>query len=554
MSVPEKRAFSDRMLDRIESVGNKVPHPAIIFAGLCVLVIVLSAVLALFNVSVTYEVAEVPPISAEEAEQAGSQQPEAVVPPDAYEDVEPEIRTETTEIESLLSVDGIRFIFTSFVQNFANFSVVAVIFVAMIGVGVAEKAGLMAALIRKLVSVAPARAITFIIVLLGVLSSVASDAGYLILIPLGAAAFVSLGRHPLAGLAAAYAGVSAVFAVNVLITPIDSLVTEITNEAIGLVPGAETLGVTANLWFSIVSTFFIALVVTVVTERMIEPRLGPYHAEPVAAGAGAGIPPADSPDESVLLGEESRGLRFTLWGVAASIAVVLLLTVIPGAPLRHPDTDAVIGDSPFMDSLIFIITVIFLVAGICYGVGARTVKTSVDVINAITETFASLAGLIFMLLLISQFIAYFNFSNMPTVIAASMADLLEQADIGAIWLLILFILVIAVLDIIIPGVVPKWAIFAPIFIPLFLRLDVAPQTVLAAYRVADSPMNVITPLMVYLPFIVVVAQRYKRDAGLGTVISLMLPYTLVTLVVWVLFYVAWYLIGIPFGPGYPVKI
>jgi aminobenzoyl-glutamate transport protein len=546
-----KRTFTDRMLDRIESVGNKVPHPAIIFAGLCVLVIVLSAVLALFDVSVTYEVADTAPVPVEEIEQPGSQQPEAVVPPESYESAEVEIHEETTAIESLLSVDGIRFIFTSFVQNFANFSVVAVIFVAMIGVGVAEKAGLMAALIRKLVAVAPARAIAFIIVFLGVLSSVASDAGYLILIPLGAAAFVSLGRHPLAGLAAAYAGVSAVFAVNVLITPIDSLITEITNEAIALVPQAEPLTVTANLWFSIVSSFFIALVVTVVTERLIEPRLGAYDP---AEAAGADEPHVTTPDDAVVLGDEPRGLRFALWGVLASIAVVILLTVIPGAPLRHPETDAIIGDSPFMDSLIFIITMIFLVAGVCYGIGAKTLKSSVDVINAITETFASLAGLIFMLLLISQFIAYFNFSNMPTVLAVEMADLLERADIGAIWLLILFILVIALLDIVIPGVVPKWAIFAPIFIPLFIRLDVAPQTVLAAYRVADSPMNVITPLMVYLPFIVVVAQRYKKDAGLGTVISLMLPYTLVTLVVWTLFFVIWYALGIPFGPGYPVHV
>jgi aminobenzoyl-glutamate transport protein len=546
-----KRTFSDRMLDRIESVGNRVPHPAIIFVGLCVLVIVLSAVLALFDVSVTYEVADTAPVPVEEIEQPGSQQPEAVVPPESYESAEVEIHEETTEIKSLLSVDGIRFIFTSFVQNFANFSVVAVIFVAMIGVGVAEKAGLMAALIRKLVAVAPARAIAFIIIFLGVLSSVASDAGYLILIPLGAAAFVSLGRHPLAGLAAAYAGVSAVFAVNVLITPIDSLITEITNEAIALVPQAEPLTVTANLWFAIVSSFFIALVVTIVTERLIEPRLGAYDP---ADAAGADEPHVTTPDDAVVLGDEPRGLRFALWGVLASIAVVTLLTAIPGAPLRHPETDAIIGDSPFMDSLIFIITVIFLVAGICYGVGAKTVKTSVDVINAITETFASLAGLIFMLLLISQFIAYFNFSNMPTVLAVEMADLLERADIGAVWLLILFILVIALLDIVIPGVVPKWAIFAPIFIPLFYRLDVAPQTVLAAYRVADSPMNVITPLMVYLPFIVVVAQRYKKDAGLGTVISLMLPYTLVTLVVWTLFFVVWYALGIPFGPGYPVHL
>jgi len=543
-----ERGFMARMLDRIERVGNKVPHPAIIFAGLCVLVIMVSAALALFDVSATYEVAEPPPVSAPESEVGGSSVPEPQVPAPSYQDQEVEIHTETTKIESLLSVDGLRFIFTSFVQNFANFSVVAVIFVAMIGVGVAEKAGLMAALIRKLVAVAPARWIAFIIVFLGVLSSVASDAGYLILIPLGAAAFASLGRHPLAGLAAAYAGVSAVFAVNVLITPIDSLVTEITNEAIGLVPGQEPLTVTANLWFSIASSFFIALVVTLVTERLIEPRLGPWRPE---EGAEDAPPPVD--DESVL-GNESRGLRFALYGVLVSIVLIVALTAPHGAPLRDPDTGDIIGNSPFMDSLIFLITLVFLVAGICYGRGAGTLKDSLGVITAITETFASLAGLIFMLLLISQFIAYFNFSNMPTVIAAKMADALERADIGAIWLLILFILVIALLDIIIPGVVPKWAIFAPIFIPLFIRLDVAPQTVLAAYRVADSPMNVITPLMVYLPFIVVVAQRYRKDAGLGTVISLMLPYTFVTLVVWTLFFAAWYLIGIPFGPGYPVHL
>jgi aminobenzoyl-glutamate transport protein len=402
--------------------------------------------------------------------------------------------------------------------------------------------------------VAPARLITFIIVLIGVLSSVASDAGYLILIPLGAAAFLSLGRHPLAGLAAAFAGVGAGFGVNVLITPTDSLITEITNEAIAIGdPGRDTLQLTANLWFSIVSTFFVAIVVTIITERLIEPRLGPYVPEPADGGGAAAVP--DAPEEDAApVGDESRGLRWTLFGVIGALIVIALLTVPSGAPLRDPDTGDIIGNSPFMDSLIFLITLIFLAAGICYGLGAGTIKSSVDVINAITKTFASLSGLIFMLLLISQFIAYFNFSNMPTVVAVKMADLLERADIGAIWLLILFIIVIAILDIIIPGVVPKWAIFAPIFIPLFLRLDVAPQTVLAAYRVGDSPVNVITPLMVYVPFIVVVAQRYKRSAGIGTVLSLMIPYTFILLVLWTLFFVLWYVLGIPFGPGYPVHL
>ena len=207
-----------------------------------------------------------------------------------------------------------------------------------------------------------------------------------------------------------------------------------------------------------------------------------------------------------------------------------------------------------MQSLIVIITLIFLAAGIGYGHGARTLTGSTAVINAITKTWASLAGLLFMLFLIAQFIAYFNYSEMPTVISVAMADVLEQANIGPVWLLVGFIVVIAILDIIIPGLLPKWAIFAPVFIPLFIRLGVAPQTLLAAYRVGDSPMNVITPLMVYLPFIVLVAQRYKKTAGLGTIVAMMIPFSVVVLVVWLVFFIAWFVLGIPMGPGYPASL
>jgi aminobenzoyl-glutamate transport protein len=234
--------------------------------------------------------------------------------------------------------------------------------------------------------------------------------------------------------------------------------------------------------------------------------------------------------------------------------LVALLTLLPDAPLRNPETGAIVGDSPFMDSLMFIITLLFLAAGIMFGRGARSLTTSVEVIDAIVKAFAGLSGLLFLLLLISQFIAYFNFSHMPEVAAIKMADFLEARDVGAVWLLVGLILVVALLDLIIPGVVPKWAIFAPVFVPLFLRLDVAPQTVLAAYRVADSPLNVITPLMVYLPFIVVVAQRYRRDAGIGTILSLMVPYAFILLAVWIVFFVVWYVLGIPLGPGYPVEL
>jgi aminobenzoyl-glutamate transport protein len=540
------------LLGLIERVGNKVPHPVVLFLYLIAGIIIISQVLYWADVSVTTEVAvhESDPEIAED----GFEDPIGHPPSSGeldYSDYE--IIEETIEVQGLLTVDGVRFIFSSFVNNFATFSVVAVIFVAMIGVGVAEEAGLMGALIRKLVQVAPSWALAFIIILVGGLSSIATDAGYLILIPLGAAAFLSVGRHPLAGLAAAYAGVSVAFAVNILITPADAMLTEMTNEAIQVVTPGESISVVANLYFGIASTVFVALVATLVTERLIERRLGAYKEQPIdhaegdtAASAGA--------EKEIDPAAEAKGLRYALFATLGAAAVVVALTAPPGAPLREPGTGDIIGTTPFMDSLIFIITLVFLAAGIGFGIGAGTIKSSADVITGVTKTFASLAGLIFMLLIISQFIAQFNYTNLPAIIATGLADVLENLDIGELPLLIGMILVICLLDIIMPGVLPKWAIFAPIFIPLFVQLDVAPQTVLAAYRIGDSPMNVVTPLMVYLPFIIIVAQRYQRDAGIGTILSLMIPYTVIVLIAWVLFFILWFLLGIPLGPGYPIEV
>jgi aminobenzoyl-glutamate transport protein len=205
-----------------------------------------------------------------------------------------------------------------------------------------------------------------------------------------------------------------------------------------------------------------------------------------------------------------------------------------------------------MDSLIVIITLVFFAAGAAYGRGAGTLTTKEAAIESITKSWAGLAGLLLLFLLIAQFIAYFNFSNMAEVAAVKLGDVLEHMSIGAVWLLIGFIIVTVIVDLIIPQAIAKWALLAPIFIPLFIRLNVAPQTVLAAYRVGDSPTNTITPLMAYFPLIVVFAQRYKKDAGIGTVVSMMLPYVIILSVAWTLFFLAWYLIGIPLGPGSPV--
>ena len=289
---------------------------------------------------------------------------------------------------------------------------------------------------------------------------------------------------------------------------------------------------------------------TFVSVRIVERSLGVH--DPALESDDASLDADKGPEVSPEA--EARGLRYALIATAAVLLAVGLLTFLPDAPLRDPVSGKIIGDSPFMDSLIVIITIIFFAAGLAYGRGAGTIKTSAEVIASITKSWAGLAGLLFLFLLIAQFIAYFNYSNMAQVAAVKLGDWLEEANIGAVWLLIGFVFVTMLVDFIMPAAIAKWAILAPIFIPLFLRLDVAPQTVLAAYRVGDSPPNVITPLMAYFPLIVIFARRYRKDAGIGTVVSMMLPYVLVLTVVWTLFFVAWYLLGIPLGPGSPVHL
>jgi aminobenzoyl-glutamate transport protein len=545
-----------RLLDFVETVGNKAPHPVLLFLYLIILVIVLSQILAWAGVSVTEQVAHPMPYPVEHNYYQDTTQVQSVVPPQGneYSNADFVITTETIPIKGLLTTEGIRYIFTSFVANFQNFGVVAVVFIAMMGAGVAEGSGLLSTLIHRLVTVAPPRLIAFLIVLAGGLASVAMDAGYLILIPLAASAFLGLKRHPLAGLAAGFAGVGVAFGVNLIVQPTDALLTEIANEAIGI-GGGKPITVANNLYFSAVSLLILCVIATIITERMIEPRLGAYDFAALEAGetGAAGVQELGEEQPSQAAAVEARGLRYAIFGFLAILAIVLLATLPPGAPLRDPKTGDIIGATPFMDSLLFIIVLFFIVAGIGYGIGAKTFTSANDVIAAVTKTFASLGGLVLMLLMIAQFIAYFNYSNMPSVIAVALAELLERAAVPPLLLLLGFVLVNFLLTFIIPSIVPKWAIFAPIFIPIFLRLGVAPQTVLAAYRIGDSPPNVLTPLMVYFPFIVTLAQRYKKDAGVGTIISIMLPYAVIMLIAWMLLFALWFLLGIPLGPGYPIR-
>ena len=548
-AAAEKKSFGDRFLGGIERVGNKVPHPAVLFVALIAIIIVLSQVLDWTGASATYEVVEPPPAQVQSGDVGTSDYQYGAIAGQYPDAKDYEVRTETAEVKGLLTADGVRFMFTGFVGNFMGFTAMGIILIVMIGVGLAEMSGLIGALIRKLVAVSSEAALTYIIVLLGVVSSIASDAGYLVLIPLGAAAFHSVGRHPLAGIAAAFAGVAAGFGVNFLITPTDAILTEITNEAIGLVDSGRTIDLTANLYFGAISTVMITIIASLITTRIVEPRLGAY--DPSVAPAedeAADATDADEPSEEL----QSKGLRWAGFATLGVIALLAALTLPPGAPLRNPETGDIIGTSPFMDSLVVIISMIFLAAGVGYGRAVGKLSSLTEAIEAVTKSWAGLAGLLFLFLLIAQFIAFFNYSNVATVAAVQLGDLLESASIGTIWLLIGVILMTVIVNLIIPQAIAKWALLAPIFVPLFIRLGVEPQTVLAAYRIGDSPTNVITPIMAYFPLIVVFASRYDKNSGIGTVIALMLPYALILTVVWLVLFASWYLLGIPLGPGSPV--
>lgn len=446
----------------------------------------------------------------------------------------------STSAQSLLTGDGLWFVYANVVQHFMDFTAVGVVIVAMLGVGVAESAGLIAALIRKLVRVTPRWALTYIIVLMGVLSSVAADAGYLVLIPLAASAYASLGRYPLAGLAASFAGVAAVFGVNILAKPADGILTEITNDAIHLINPAVSISITANWWFGVASVVLLTLVCSVITDKIVEPRrLGRWE--------GGGALTGEATADQVAPEDDSRGLRYALLGTIGVVAVFALLAIPKNAALRNPDTGALIGDSPFMTGLIVAITIVFFAAGVGYGIGARTFKSMTSVTGAMEKAVAGLAGLIFLLFFISQFIALFNYSNLATLVAVHAGDALEEAGLGAVPLLVGFIVIVLILDIFMSGIIPKWAIFAPVFVPLMMRLGIKPEAVLAAYRVGDSPFNILSPLMPYFALIVTFAQKYQKSAGVGTVVALMLPYVVIVLGAWTALFIAWQLLGLPWG-------
>jgi aminobenzoyl-glutamate transport protein len=531
-----------KILDVVERVGNKVPHPVLIFLILIAIVAVLSAILSATGASVSQEVI-VPAGEASAADEGldvSAYDTGTIVQYDTMDEKAYTIETRTVKARSLLNVEGLRFMYSSLIPSFMAFTAVGLLIVAMVGVGVAEEAGLVKALIRMLVRFSPTWALTYILAFVGIVSSIAADAGYLVLIPLAGVAFLSVGRHPLAGLALGFAAVASAFTVNMLIKPLDAVLVEFTNDAIQMVDPNKSIGLASNLWFSFASVVFLTFVVAFITERMIEPRLGRYQK---SAAPGD----KEEPKSKGLSAEEARGLTYAGIALVGVLVVFGLMTLPGGAPLRHPETGALIGNSPFMNGLIAAICVLFLATGAAYGYGAGTMKSLTDVIKAMEKSLGGLGSLILLFLVLSQFVSYFNYTHMGTLLALSLSDVLRSANFPPLLLLLGFIVVVGLIDLLLTGAIAKWAIFAPIFVPLLMNLGVDPEAVLAAYRVADSPVNAITPLNAYFALVVGFAQKYDKGAGVGTVVSLMLPYVVIMFVAWTALFAGWQMLGLPWG-------
>lgn len=498
--MPASANALHRALNFVEYAGNKLPHPASLFAIFALLVIALSWLLVQFGLTT----------------------------------VHPGTGKEINAV-NLLSADGLRRVLTSLVTNFTGFVPLGTVLVAMLGVGVAEGSGLLGAALKGMVLAAPKRLITIVVVFTGVMSNAASEAGYVILIPLAAVIFLAVGRHPLAGLAAAFAGVSGGYSANLVLGTVDPLLSGLTTEAARIIDPAYYVNPAANYYFMAISTFLVTIAGTIVTHRLVEPRLGKFEGD-----AGAMI-------EKLGPGEK-RGLKAA--GFALLVTnVFLVLSIIPQSGiLRNPETGSIL-DSPFLSGIVAIIFVMFLIPGLAYGVAAGTIRNDTDVVNFMGKTMSTLGVYIVLVFFAAQFVAFFSWTNVGVIIAIEGAWLLSSIGLTGIPLILGLVVVTAFLNLFMGSASAKWAIMAPVFVPMMMLLGYTPELTQAAYRVGDSTTNIITPMMSYFALIVAFAQKYKPDTGIGTIIAMMVPYSVVFLVSWTALLVVWIAFGLPMGPG-----
>ena len=500
----------NRWLNGIEAVGNKLPHPVALFAGLALIIVVLSAILSATGLSATGELI------------SGG-----------------ELKEQTVTVVSLLTKDGLAYMLTNCVSNFTTYAPLGMVLVAMLGVGVAEQSGLINTLLKRTVTVTPAKLITPVVVFLGVMSNIASDAGYVILIPLGAMIFRAYGRHPLAGLAAAFAGVSGGFSANLLIGTLDPLLAGISQAAASIIDPGYEVAVMGNYWFMFASTFLITILGTIITDKIVEPRLGKYTGE---------VHGEEDLSLTTITDLEKKGLRNAGFAALAFV-LVIALACIPETSFMRNENGQIFGSpaSPFVNGIVTLITFLFMIPGAVYGKTVGTFTKDNGVCNAMSKAMSTMGSFLALAFVSSQFINYFNYTKLGTIIALAGASFFKSAEIGLIPLVIIFVLFSAFLNLFMGSASAKWNILAPVFVPMFMLLGYSPELCQLAYRIGDSSTNLITPLMTYFAVIIVFAQKYDKKAGIGTLTATMLPYSLTFLVCWTIFFVLWLTVGLPIG-------
>jgi len=493
-----------KSLDYIEIIGNKLPHPATLFALLALLVVFVSWLTSYFDYQATHPVSGDP-----------------------------------ITVNNLISGDGFRWIYTNITRNFVLFPPLGFVLVVMVGIGVAEGSGLFNVMIRALVLGAPPRMITAAVVTAGILSHLASEAGYVLLIPLGAMIFHAMGRHPMAGLAAAFCGVSGGFGANFLIGAVDPILAGLSTTAAQILDPEMVINPVVNYYFMFVSGFLVIIIGTWVTNVIVEPRLGKY------TGTAEQIP------VDKLTPLEKKGLRWAGLGILVVVAFLAWSVIPENGLLRDPKTGEWLH-SPFFDGVIIGILVFFFVPGIIYGYITGTVKGDKDVVKHVTKSMAGMASYIVLVFFAAQFVYFFSYSNLGLVVAINGAQTLSSIGLTGIPLIVAFVLLSAFINLFMGSASAKWAIMAPVFIPMLMLLGYHPSLTQAAFRIGDSVTNLITPMMSYFALIVTFAQKYDERYGIGTIISSMLPYTIFLTIFWIIMLVGWMLLGLPLGPDGPL--
>ncbi len=490
-------------LNRIERLGNALPDPALLFLLLLVLVWVLSAVLAGFD----------------------------------YTHIDPRTQ-QPLVVQNLLTGAAFTTFLSGMVTTFVTFHPLGVVLVAMLGIGVADHTGFIRATLRSLLSRTSPALLTPMLFLIAILSHSAVDAGYVLVIPLGAVIFQSAGRHPLAGIAVAFAGVSGGFSANPVPSALDPMLQGITQAAAQLLQPEVMLNPLNNWYFTASSTLLIILVGWFVTDRIVEPRLRSLTLDGDFA---------DAPRLEPLSAQESRGLRWALIAMVGGLGALVLSSWSDASAWRSATGGLTAADAPLMKSIVPLIFLLFLLPGVVYGYVTGTVQTHRDLVAGMTRAMSGMGYYIVIAFFASLFIAEFGRSNLGALLALQGAAWLASAALPIPLMMISIIFITTIVNLFIGSSSAKWALLAPILVPMLMQLGISPDFTQAAYRVGDSSTNIITPLMPYFPLVVVFCQRYVKTTGIGTVVAMMLPFSMAFLASWTVFLLAFWMLGIPLG-------